>query len=146
MKVRKKALRAVGNLYKRAKVDLAVCAYCGDIRYCLDHVPPLQYVAEYVDVKKFIEKGGELLLYPVCDTCNSFLGSRKLPTVGDRLNYLLKKYASLSERATWSDEELSELGKNMQAMIFHYEAKRRMYASKLKGVVDSLAVLSLKDN
>lgn len=136
---RQKALQTISCLYKRAEgFDLLVCAYCGDPRQSLDHVPPLSYASEYMDIEDFIKKGGKFILYPCCHICNSLLGKRKLGDYIERIGFLHKKYLALSTKSKWDDYEMSELGKNLKLMITAHKTKRRYYQNKLQGVTDML--------
>lgn len=132
--------RDVGSLYRRLEgVDLSACFYCGDPRESLDHCPPLS-VACALDLDKFRKNGGELVLVPCCSQCNSMLGSKKLGTPGERLAYLWAAYATLIEKTNhgWSEEEVSELGRNLRAIVDAGRRKSAEYIRKLRGVEERM--------
>ena len=129
---RKRAVREIGQLYKRAKgFDLAKCAYCGDLRQALDHVPPISYAYSSIDIPKFLKNGGAFLLFPVCDCCNQLLGAKTLISYAERVQWLYKKYAELIIETSWSEEELEEIGRGLKTMILAYEKQRKEYIKKL---------------
>jgi len=140
-KARQAAKVTVFGLYRRPEnVDLGVCAYCGDPRECLDHVPPLSYAANHLDIDKFLRAGGKFLLFPSCFECNGLLGAKAIDYFG-RLGYLHKKYINLADQMDWSEAEISELGHNLRGMIAAHEHKRRRYVRKLIGVENTLVAL-----
>lgn len=118
-KERKKREQKLSGIYKRMPyVNLGKCYYCNDPRETLDHVPPLKYACD-MDIDKFVTDGGVLLLVPSCKECNSFLSSKPLFTIPERVVYLYEKYTKNADKvqALWDDEEISELGHNMQLIV-----------------------------
>lgn len=91
------------------------CIYCGQESTGHDHVPPLVYVhALDEEAKNHLN----LRKYPSCFECNSILGSKIILTLKDRRKYVYEKlklkYASCLRMPTWSEEEMQELGRNLQ--------------------------------
>jgi len=91
------------------------CVYCGQESTGHDHIPPL------VHVNSLDEKARNMLnlrKYPACIECNSILGKTLLASVPERRKYVLgklrSKYASCLRMPTWDEEELDELGRNLQ--------------------------------
>ena len=117
-KERLRLLRTYAMHYKRADVDLAICAYCSFPRQCLDHVPPLAWI-ETFDIDKYKNRGGEFLLYPSCARCNGWLGHKELFTYSERLPYLYERYAKAvdKEATLWTKDEIDELGYSLQIMV-----------------------------
>lgn len=146
-KSRKTALRAIGSLYSRAKgCDLSLCFYCGFPREALDHVPPLS-VAISMDMEKFRRKGGRLILFPSCGQCNSMLGSKKLGTALERINYLWAAYATLIEKThrNWTRAELHELGRGLRGTIEAGMRRADVYVLHLRGVEGRLLSAEIND-
>ena len=116
--VRLRLLRQYSSLYKRANVDLSICAYCSFQRQCLDHVPPLNWIESF-DIERYQKRGGEFWLYPSCARCNAWLGAKELFTYQERLGYLYERYTKAVEResALWTKEEIDELGYSLQVMV-----------------------------
>lgn len=131
--------RKYGRLYKRTyQFDLDKCAYCNDPRVLLDHVPPISML-ENIDVRLYLKKGGKLLLYPCCKTCNATLGGKQLITYQERLEYLSTRYiAKLDNMEVWDEGELSEMGHSMRTFIESRQSKVRDYVRKLQAVEDKL--------
>jgi hypothetical protein len=140
--MRRAAEKELGQLYKRVeRLDLSKCAYCGDQRDVLDHVPPITYAYQYLDLKKFHKDGGQFLLYPCCNTCNELLGAKKLFDYPSRAAYLWGKYSSMIKQFSWDQEELQELGNNLKTIVLSYEKQRAEYIKKLRGVEDTLRII-----
>jgi hypothetical protein len=132
---RKELLKKYGILYRRVKgFSLERCAYCDYPRACLDHVPPIMMLDE-IDTKVYMEKGGTFLLYPSCNDCNRYLGYIKEIDFIDRLEHLAKKYnKKLDTREYWSDDEIKEMGHNMQSYIVGHQEKTRTLIKKLYAI------------
>jgi hypothetical protein len=137
---RRSAERIVGALYKRAPgYDLSVCAYCGDLRQCLDHVPPIS-VARYLNLDELKEK---LLLYPSCTYCNSVLGKKHLFNYAERLHHLYVKTLKRikDENRQWTTEELKELGPNLRGMVEVSYKKQQFLIAKYKAYEERICQL-----
>lgn len=84
------------------------CTYCGERCDEKEHVVPKSY-----------KKNNNTV--PACRECNSTLGAVFYHTVGSRAQFLLAKYKikyrKTLRQASWSDEELSQMGFNMQRVI-----------------------------
>ena len=118
-KKRAALLKAYGRLYRLHKgCPSAECFYCGDPSESMDHRPPLSVVDD-VGTKTLRRLRVPLVMIPCCQSCNSILGSRRLATVDESLDYLAirleKEYVRIT--ALWSNEEIAELGPNLQTMV-----------------------------
>ena len=136
---RKRLIRTYGSLYKRADVDLSVCVYCGDDRYCLDHVPPISWI-ETFDIKKYKKRGGELLLYPACRQCNAWLGGKQLFDLKGRLQFLYERYMKEVDRINglWSDDEIKEMSYVFQTMILSKREATKDLIRKFRKIEDKI--------
>jgi len=91
------------------------CIYCGQESIGHDHIPPLVYVHSLDE-----EARNKLNLrkYPSCSECNSILSSSIIFSIVERRKYVLdklrSKYASCLRMPSWDEEELQELGRNLQ--------------------------------
>lgn len=133
-KARKIALQLYGHHYTRLGSKWDVCFYCGDVAESLDHVPPINIVAEY-GYKTFRDRGVPLLLVPCCAECNSALGSRSLNTVADRIDYLLNYYArKIDKRRSWSADEIGELGRGLKPQVVARQARLTLWIAKLRNL------------
>lgn len=134
-KHRKYLMKRYGLLYRRVSgFDLTLCAYCGDPREALDHVPAISLL-EGIDVKEYIKKGGKFLLYPACLQCNKLLLNHESVSYSDRLDHLSYRYnVKLSKLEPWSRYELNQMGKNMRAYIEAHQYKIKILMDKLKRI------------
>lgn len=141
-------MKRYGMLYKRVSgFDLSKCAYCGEPRECLDHVPAISQL-ENIDVTVYLKKGGRLLLYPACLQCNGFLGKTDLVSYYDRLDYLSSKYIKKMEHTeVWTESELNEMGRMMRAFIEANMYKTNILVKKLEVIEERRLneLLSLED-
>ena len=66
--------------------EKTVCLYCGATAQVIDHCPPviLQYHYQATNI--------DFWLVPSCKECNNTLGSRNLPTISKRVEYLYHHY------------------------------------------------------
>jgi len=133
-------MRRLSFLYRRPEnIDLDVCAYCGDYRQCLDHIPPISYFYDHADINVYLKNGGKLYLIPSCNECNLRLGARPIPDYQGRLAYLYQRYIDLCGKIRWDDDELAELGRNLHSIVAQLEYDRRYFVSKFRGVRQNLA-------
>lgn len=114
-------------------IDLAVCAYCGFHRECLDHCPPLS-IAVTIDLDKFRKSGGALMILPACNECNSMLGKRNLPTWYQRLSHLYTAYAEKIKIRTWEESEIAQLGRGLKAYVKQMNKLNMQRIEKLRGI------------
>ena len=140
------AIKHYGRLYQ---ADLShgrlTCAYCGDVRECLDHCPPISLI-ERIGVKALKERHVDFILYPCCNKCNKILGSRLLANYEERLSYLYEyTQNSLDGKIFWTKEELSELGGELRRMVeARQKVLRHEYVIRLRGMEENLNRLTRK--
>lgn len=134
---RKELQKRYGQLYHRvAGVDLYTCVYCGAPRQCLDHVPAISLL-EGIDVKKYLEEGGKLLLYPSCLDCNGYLSNLNLLGLYERMDHIIQRLdKKLSKIEYWSPHELRRMGPNMKAYIQAHQYKIEILSAKIKAIDD----------
>lgn len=104
-KSRKLALSLFDHLYEfnSRNGDRLKCVYCGDIRECLDHSPPVSTVGK-VGTKKLKELGVKFYKYPCCKTCNTVLSDKPLVTFEERILFLYNKLLAKSDKASlWNN-------------------------------------------
>lgn len=133
-------MRQIGILYRRANgFDFGVCAYCGDKRHTLDHCPPLA-VAIDLDLREFRKRGGKLLLFPACRSCNAKLGAKPFGTYIERLAYLRGAYEREIEKQErlWSADEIKELGYNLRQIVVRSTEHVKQTIRCLRGVERAL--------
>jgi len=86
------------------------CVYCGQPSDTYDHVPPLHFVQRTSELDL---TDRDLVKYPACKECNSFLTGLLLMTILDRRKHvkgkLRKRYKSFLKMPVWDQEELDEL-------------------------------------
>lgn len=134
--LRKITLQQYGQLYHRLETTIQdQCWYCGDTRECLDHVPSLGLLP-HTDIDKFRENGGQFLLVPCCNSCNSLLANRRLYTPNERISWLLGAYHKLFDKSYygWSDAEVKEMGYTFRLMINAGINKSNSYIGKIRSI------------
>lgn len=133
---RKKSLIAYRHLYSRLEnIPFDECWYCGSLRECLDHCPPLDYL-QYIDTDVFRKSGGKFSLIPSCNSCNTLLGNKKLLSPNERISWLLGAYTKLFDKAYygWSEDEVKEMGYNFKVMIGASMKKANSYIDKVRSI------------
>jgi hypothetical protein len=143
MNKRQKENKLVAGLYHiDDKGDKTKCAYCGDIRECVDHCPPLLYTSS-VGVKALASAAIPLKTFPCCNTCNRLLSDIDLLTYEDRLAYLYRKTQNkLDGKTLWSKDEIDELKGNLKKMVLARQLEiRRELISRLRGMEKRMAEL-----
>ena len=108
-KARNLALKQFGHLYSFEDYgDRLTCAYCGDVREQIDHIPPISLLAsDEIDELKL--RGVEFMTVPSCALCNRALSNRPLWTFEDRVLFLYERLLTKADGAVfWSDEEINE--------------------------------------
>ena len=136
-------LELYSSLYSfRTFGDRLSCAYCGDVREGVDHIPPLSVVAS-VTPAKLRKLEVDLISVPCCSTCNGTLGGRKIGTYEERLHFLYSRLqAKLESSVFWSNDEIDELSGNLRVMVLSKQLQlRRECLLRLRGMERSLSRL-----
>jgi ferredoxin len=118
------------------------CVYCGMPSDDVDHVPPLSRAETLLDLDPDIP----LWTVPACSTCNRWLGSAPTHTVGGRRSIIISKLAKLASGrgfACWTEEELSEIGPNMQREIRSKMRQDDLLLSRLQWARDMPVLLDI---
>lgn len=111
------------------------CVYCGGPRQCLDHFPPISQL-DNIDVSKFLKKGGQLLLYPACLSCNTILNRKWNVDLLDRMDYVAEYYIKkLDKMEVWEEDEINELGPTLKSTILANQYKIQDYNTKLTNIL-----------
>lgn len=139
---RKQLLSQYGHKYKRHFIQEGyVCFYCGEQAHGLDHVPSLAWIDAYSDDER-IKSEIPAVLVPCCSSCNGALSDRLLPTVWDRLLFLESYYDAYLKRqkALWDEDEIEELGHNLQQMVKHKQERLNVYLDKIRAIQKRLVL------
>jgi len=108
------------------------CYYCGLPAESTDHVVPQSMLDDWIrlgDLEDYdLATGrGRRLTVPSCQQCNSMLGGKYDPTLGDRKMRvkvrLRKKYERVLATPDWTPEQLATLGPRLRG---HVERAIRM--------------------
>lgn len=144
-KARKRLMERYHHLYKMYKVkELFKCFYCNMPADTIDHCPPLSYVGNFG--VEFLEKN-KIPMYkvPCCRECNSLLGDKMLPTLGERAEYLsdrlFKRYEIDVQSDLWSDDELDEMGYNMRKFISDSNDVKRISVRRVEYAKATASIL-----
>jgi hypothetical protein len=120
-----------GVHYRRPyNLPLDRCSYCGDDRYCLDHVPPLSLI-EGIDVGVSKSKGLKFIVFPSCKLCNSILSNRPIFSYLDRLEHLEIAYTMRIDRIElWSEFEINQLEGELRNSVQMKQNELSIYLNK----------------
>ena len=112
-------IRTYGHLYFR-HLDAGAdnCFYCGEMRECLDHRPPITIFNSW-SVKDLRKLKIPFVLLPCCHACNRALAARPLLTAIEALVHLKNRYElEYEKRATlWQSNEIKQMSPMFQQMI-----------------------------
>ena len=142
-KVRKALLAAYSSLYTfKSYGDRLRCAYCGDVRESVDHIPPIS-VVDAVTPAKLRELEVDLISVPCCLACNNTLGALKLGTYEERLHYLYHNLQIKMESSVfWSNAEIEGLAGNLQSMVLNRQLVLRAECLlRLRGMERAMCAL-----
>lgn len=148
-KAREAAIKAYGHLYNFEDYgDRLTCAYCGEIREHIDHIPPISLIRgdEIDDLRK---RGVEFITVPSCALCNIALSNRPLWTFEERLLFLYDRVLTKADGAVfWSDEEIDEsLTGQLKREVIGAQAKlRRDLIDRLRGMEHRLCNIEPRFN
>jgi hypothetical protein len=143
-KTRRHYEKVFGHLYTFKGMDNRLsCAYCGDTRATVDHIPPISLVAK-IGTKELRKRDVELITVPACKTCNATLAARPLATYEERLVFMYNKTIDQMESKTfWSDDEMNELGGRLKQMVVAKQMHlRRELTERLRGMERNLAKMA----
>ena len=144
---RKFAMETFNHLYEFQDFgDRMACAYCGDVRESVDHIPPVSLVLK-IGTKELRKRGVDLIRVPCCSACNSRLSDRKLGTYTERLAFLYDDLAKRLERKVlWSEDDINEelTGELKRIVSARATNLRHEYLNRFRGMERRL--LSLQDS
>jgi hypothetical protein len=109
------------SAFQRGEYQVSACEYCGMPADTVDHIPPRS-------VRQFICDSGLQGRFPFkivssCRECNTLLIDRDLWTLRERIEFIKKelrrRYRKHLSVADWTDNEISELGFNLQKAVQH---------------------------
>lgn len=134
-KERKRLMKIYGFLYKRySNCDWDKCIYCGEVKECWDHCPPISIVDD-INIKKYKKNGGEFNLFPSCNKCNQYLSNYASSDLYDRFEYLLDKYKKKYKKLPkWNDEEIDQLGHTLKSHILNKRIEYNIIENKIKNI------------
>ena len=112
------------------------CYYCGDGADTLDHTIPVSFYSKLPTRKGIKSRYTDLVpVVDCCLECNETLHNKLIIDVRGRASLIkeryIKKYKKLLNHVTWSDEDLNELGKNLQSYIIRDQILRENLKERL---------------
>lgn len=123
--------KIVSRLYTDV-IPSDTCYYCDAPASTVDHIPALR-VADALGFTYLQSIGAPFIKVMCCSDCNSSLSSSMLLTELQRREYLAerlsKKLAKL--QATWTTDELAELGHALQTMVLQRQFEADMLMRRL---------------
>ena len=138
---RKRLIEKYESAYKIFPSPPWVCVYCRFPADSLDHVPPLSAV-DRVGMDHIEKQRVSLFKFWCCRQCNGLLGDKELFTVEQRRKYLAKrfmqKHLALIESASWTVDDLSELGRGMRKYVQDHADLGEWARRKLENLSTSL--------
>ena len=128
---RARNIRRLAGLYRKAESQ-GVCVYCGETATTWDHFLPVAVAARLIEMQAL--QGG-LVLLPSCRDCNGLAGARIFTTVAAKRRFLKQRIAERAAKylqaPVWTEEELGELGWELQTEINRAEAERERALRRL---------------
>jgi hypothetical protein len=140
---RKQLIRDYGSLYTfHSMGDRMACAYCGDVRETVDHIPALA-VVDRVTPEKLRENKIKMITVPCCRACNQALSYRMLGSYEERLGFLYKRLLDKAQTANyWTAGEIeeAEIHGELKRMIEARSAHtKREILVRLRGMEKNIA-------
>lgn len=122
---------AYTHIYSEVEIDH--CAYCGDVKECLDHVPALTWVGS-MGTDHFRSSGTPFLLVPACLECNALLGSVGLFDMDERKAFisgaLRDRYRQVLSAPAWG-VEINSLEQPLRQAILDKQRLARFVNSRI---------------
>lgn len=119
--------------------DATPCYYCGMPADSIDHVLPQSAVAKVANSGLGIAESlttAHTEYVHACRDCNGRLGKRIFQTLADRKRFiktrLRRKYQSLLESPAWTEEELNNLGPELQRYVRQQQHLRYVVQARLR--------------
>lgn len=123
-----------------ARIEIQPCYYCGLPATSRDHTVPKsllenmrnsgldkEVVEQVIRIKK--------LIVPCCVECNSSLGKRVYRTLHDRKRaakaHKKRKYKRILKMPSWANNEVIELGPNLQQFVLSSLGLQRLTRERL---------------
>lgn len=115
--------------------EIKECIYCGSTRKIVrEHMIPIIYTS----ISRGYIRGATV---PACSVCNSLLSS-KLMDYDKRCEYLIesyhKKYAKILKTPKWTEDDIKELGRNLEGRLRKDLALQKEVIKKLEVLKDRL--------
>ena len=98
------------------------CIYCGEPASQRDHVIP-HSVVNGTDASRTYDHAD---VVPACRDCNGALTNKPLLTISERATWLhqrMERKLAKMNRQQWTEEEISALGKTLQAYVRREQSK-----------------------
>ena len=103
--------------------DVKRCYYCGAFATSVDHVVPQHLLKRAASAELNLARVMRINLWevPSCRECNSLIGGAVFRDLPARVKYLKgrlrKRYAKILRMPRWTEEELRELGPELQRYV-----------------------------
>jgi hypothetical protein len=112
------------------------CVYCGDDADTKDHIVPVSYYYDGIRSGRHLtNEYGKENLVDACKECNSIAGNKVFPNINDKKDYIQErikmKYKKVINSVYWSDEEISEMGINLQKEIRIQQLARKWILNRI---------------
>lgn len=134
---RKFAIKQFDCFYRKKFRWSKTCVYCGQPATDQDHVYPISLLSmlnfEYKQAKSIIPFG--LYIVPACRECNSLAASQAFFSVLSKRDFIKSKlrlkYHKIITTVMWDEEEIAELGRNLQADVRKMLHNRNVVEARL---------------
>jgi hypothetical protein len=118
------------------------CTYCGLVASGKDHVIPVSYEC----VSRRMASFDRSETCPACTECNCLLGSRWVPSIAERAQFIARilaiRYRELLKTPDWSEDELEEMGTKLRKGIIS-RIKRRDLTKARIAYAESVGLMNL---
>lgn len=133
-------IRKLKKLWSFIMQEPELCYYCGQIANTVDHVIPKSTLIKLDSLEDSETTlsilGRRKLTVPSCRECNCLLSDSIQESLTERKAYLKRKlrkrYARLLDMPRWEDEEVGELGCNLNQYIKMSINKKRLVRFRLE--------------
>ena len=114
-------------------ITVTPCYYCGCPATTIDHIPPQSVRPDLISLG--ITKW-DFIEVEACHECNCALGARALWTLPKRKEFMKdwirRRYAKYLAMPEWSENELKELGYNLESSVTSGQIIARLTRQRLK--------------
>lgn len=124
--------KVFGKRYVHHYSKFPGCFYCGDFAQTIDHCPAISFCS-VKDAKWFKENKIKFYTVQCCVSCNSRLSNRRLFTLQERAEYIVRRLEIEAEKfILWSDKEMQEMSPMFRQMIMAKKTQHKALLARIR--------------